>query len=96
MADDVAQWRADMLATAVRTNQLLEALLQSQQATLIGLAEVKSLLVVEETPEEGEEPSAPTSVAELLAELVGDVSDAATKAGFLEAGPDDDGGTDEP
>jgi hypothetical protein len=82
-----AEWQSGMLECAIRQTEFLQVIAESQQASLVALAELRALLIVEHPPEEGATEGEAESVAELLHGLAEDIAEAATAAGFLSEDP---------
>jgi ABC-type uncharacterized transport system ATPase subunit len=85
-----AEWQARMLECAtgvlecaIRQTEYAQLLAEGQQAELVALAEIKSLLLVQHPPEDGAAEGEAESVAELLAGIAEDVAEIGTSAGHL-------------
>jgi hypothetical protein len=76
------QWRADVLEVLLRGVGYLEALAEASHGQLAALAEIRSLLTVDQASETGEELEA-VSVAELLERIAEDVEEAGQAAHLL-------------
>jgi len=82
-----ADWQSGMLECAIRQTEFLQVIAETGQATLVALAELRSLLLVEHAPEDGATAGEVESIAEMLAGLAEDVAEAATAAGLLAEDP---------